>query len=231
MKRIILSIVVAVFTFGTISCAALAQSDVFLTTSSPNKTYTVEFTGNKYAPSVPAVEHEARFNLFKNGQPLVINEYVDSYDSWDSDFARMYPEHKWISDSVLRIGSRISKSEESSDSLAVSNKTNKTVKFLRIVAGDMLFTFEIPPNSRSEFSVPYLGNLPWVTGEGEFADGQKIKWNGVNFQNKERLKDSLHYCISVSDDYLKIESPLMNGYNGDGASDKPNIPKAANCEL
>ena len=231
MRQIILSIVIATFTFGTIACAALAQSGVFLTTSSPNKTYTVEFTGNKYAPSVPAVDHEARFNLFKNGQLLVTNAYVDSYDSWDSDFAGMYPEHKWISDSVLRIGSKISKSEKSSDSLVVSNKTNKTVKFLRIVAGDMLFVFEMPPNSKSKFSVPYLGELPWVTSEGEFADGQKIKWNGVNFQNKERLKDSLRYCISVGEDSLKIESPLMNGYNSDGASDKPNIPKAENCEL
>ncbi len=230
MRQIIFGIIV-VLTFVTIACVNPIQSGVFLTTSSPNKTYTVEFTGNKYAPSVPAVDHETRFNLFKNGQPLLKNAYVDAYDWFDSDLAGMYPEHKWVSDSVLRIGSEISKSEKSSDSLALSNKTNKTVRFLRIVAGDMLFIFEMPPDSKNKFSVPYLGDLPWVAGEGEFADGQKIKWNGVNFQNKERLKDSLQYCISVGDDSLKIESPLMNGYNGDGASDKPNILKSANCDL
>lgn len=230
-QRIILAIIVAAFTFGTIACAALAQSGTFLTTSSPNKTYTVELTGNKSAPSVPGVDHEARFNLFKNGQPIVKNGYVDEYDWFDSDFAGMYPEHKWLNESVLRFGSNVSNSEKSSDSLVVSNKTNKTIKYLRIVAGGMLFIFEMPPDSKSKFSVPYLGDLPWVTGEGEFTDGQKVKANGVNFQNKEKLKDSLRYCISVLDDSLKIESPIMDVYSGNGASDKPNIPKAANCDL
>lgn len=230
MKRFILSTFLFILAFGTIACAVVAQSSVFLTTSSPNKTYVVEFTGNKHAPSVPGVNHEVRFNLFKNDHLLVKNAYVDEYDWFDSDFAGMYSEYKWLNDSVLRIGSGVSKSEKSVDSLVVSNKTNKTVKYLRIVAGDMLFVFEMPPTSTSKFSVPYLGELPWVAGEGEFADGQKIKWNGVNFQNKEKRKDSLRYCMSIDENSLKIESPLMNGYNGDGTSETPNILKAISCD-
>jgi hypothetical protein len=232
MRWIILSIIIIAFTFGTIACVNPFQSAVFLSTSSPNKTYIVELTGNKSSPSVPFVDHETRFNLFKGDQPLVKNAYLSRYDWFDSGVDEMYPEHKWISDSVLRLSSDISKSEKVSDYLVVSNKTNKTIKYLRIVAGDMLFIFEMPPNSKSKFSVPYLGDLPWVTGEGEFADGQHIKGKGVNFlNNKKKLDVSLHYCISVSDDSLRIESPILDGYNGDGGSDKPNIPKAENCDL
>ena len=127
MRQIILGVIVAVLASGTIACVSVAQSGTFLTTSSPDKTYTVELTGNKYRPSIPGVDHEARFNLIKNGQPLVKNAYVDAYDWFDSDFAGMYPEHKWVIDSVLRFGHNVAKSEESPDSLSISNNTNKTV--------------------------------------------------------------------------------------------------------
>ena len=229
-QRIILGIIITASTFGTIACVNPFQSGVFLSTSSPNKTYKVELIGNKSSPSLPFVDHEAHFNLFKGDQPLVKNAYLSRYDWFDSGVDEMYPEHKWASDSVLRFSSDISKSEKSYDSLVVTNKTNKTIKYLRIVAGDLLFIFEMPPNSKSKFSVPHLGDLPWVTGEGEFADSQQIKANGVNFlNNKTKLDVSLHYCISVSDDSLKTESPILEGYNG-GVSSKPNIPIAENCD-
>ncbi len=231
MKRIISGMIASILTTGTFACVNPVQSGTFLTTSSPNETYTVEFQGNKYAPTIPFVDHETRFNLFKEGQYIVKGGYVDQYDWFDSDFAGMYPEYRWVTESALRIGKDISYSEKSTDSLIVVNKTSRSIRYLRIVAGDMLFIFEMPPNSKSWFPVPFLGELPWVTGEGDFSDNQKIKWDGVNFQNKDKLKHSLRYCISVENESVRIESPIMGGYNVNGTNERPNVQKAESCDL
>src|SRR4051794_35130826 len=79
---------------GVVAYKTLAESHVWLSTSSPKKTFTVELTGKKSRPSVPGIEHEARFSLLKNGEYVVRDAYVDSYDWFDSDFGEMYPEHK-----------------------------------------------------------------------------------------------------------------------------------------
>ena len=142
---------VATLTLGVAILVSSAQSRVWLSTSSPNKTYTVQLTGRKFRPKVPGVEHEARFNLLKGSEPVVKNAYVDSYDWFDSDFAEMYPDHKWVTDSVLRFG-RLAKSEQSIDSLIVSNRTDKPVRYLKITVGDMLFIFDLPARSATKGS-------------------------------------------------------------------------------
>jgi hypothetical protein len=219
------------FVLGAFYWIFAAESEVFLSTTSPDKTYTVKLTGDKSSPLLPFYDHRTNFNLFKNSRPLVENEPVARYDFLDSSFGEMYPEHVWSGESVLRLGSDISESEKSSDFLTVSNRTNKNIKYLRIEAGDMLFIFETPPHSINKYSIPYLGDLPWIMAEGEFADGRHITWNGVNFLNDEKRKNSLRYCVSVTDDGLKIESPLMKGFNRGGSSYKPNIAEDAYCDF
>jgi hypothetical protein len=226
MRQIILSIAVA---FLTISCVNPLQSGIFLTTSSPNKTYTVEFTGNKRAPNVPFVDHETRFNLFKNGQPLAKYAFVDSYDWFDSDFAEQYPKHQWVSDSVLRFGSNIAESETSPDSVIVSNRTGSSIKYLKINAADMLFLFETPPYSKTKITVPRHSTY-YVAAEGEFIDGKPIPHDGVNFRRDSKSEQALQYCISVEDSGLKIESLSMEGFNGFG-NEKRVIAKTENCDF
>jgi len=36
--------------------------------------------------------------------------------------------------------------------------------------------------------------------------------------------------LFVSESGISIESPVMDGYNGDATDDKPNVPKVANCD-
>ena len=232
-KRFFLGLIFSAFALGVFYWIFLAQPEVFLSTTSPDKTYTVELAGSKSSPRLPLYDHFTNFNLFKNNRPLVKNARVMTYDWFDSGFGELYSEYVWASDSVLRFGSDVSASEKSPDFLTVLNRTNKNIKYLRITAGDMLFIFEPPPDSTNKYPVPYLGDLPWVSAEGEFADGQPINLNGVNFLNEDKLgKPSLRYCVSVTDDGVKIESPLMDGFNSSGGSSRqPNIPKAADCDF
>ena len=229
-KLIILGIIVLTFLIGLFAWFVTAQPNVFLKTVSPNRVYTVEFIGNPSSPSFPLIDHKTNFSLFKHGQSLVKNAPVMTYDFFDSGFGEKYPEHHWVYDGTLRFSSDISESEKSSDILFVFNKTDKTVKFLRIVVGDMFFIFEMPPG-KSRFSVPRLGDQPWVTAEGEFDDGQQIKWKGVNFLNKGKSKDSLCYCVSVTEDGLKIESPVLSGYDSEVSHGKPNVSAVASCDF
>jgi hypothetical protein len=219
----------AALTLAVAFLVSHAQSPVWLSTSSPNNTYTVQLTGRKFRPKVPAIEHETRFNLLKGSEPLVKDAYVDSYDWFDSDFAEMYPEHKWVSESVLRFG-RLANSEQSFDSLIVSNRTDKPVRYLKITVGDMLFIFDLSPRSATKLVVPHQRWLSWVTAEGAFSDGQSLPPNGVNFFHRDRLNGPLQYCLFVSESQVNIESPVMDGYNGDANSDKPNVLRVAGCD-
>jgi hypothetical protein len=227
--RIVVVGLVATLTLGVAILVSSAQSRVWLSTSSPNKTYTVQLTGREFRPKVPGVEHEARFNLLKGSEPVVKNAYVDSYDWFDSDFAEMYPEHEWVTESVLRFG-RLTKSEQRIDSLIVSNRTDKPVRYLKITVGDMLFIFDVPARSATKLVVPHRGWLSWVAAEGAFSDGQSLPANGVNFFHRDRLNGPLQYCLFVSKSRISIESPVMDGYNGEATADKPNVPRVASCD-
>lgn len=229
-KRTAIYILGVAVILGIIAFAIFAQTPVWLSTSSPNKTYTVELRGNKSRPRIPLIEHQTRFTLLKNGQATIKNAFVDSYDWFDSAFENSYPQHIWVNDSVLRFGLNVAESEKSPDSLAISNDAGKPIKYLIITALDMVFVFDMPPKSNIKLPVPHERWLSWITCEGEFNDGQQISWKGVNFFHQDQIREPLRYCITINEESLKIGSPVMDGYNGDGTGDTPNIPKTVNCE-
>lgn len=225
IKRIKMGILVAPLLLGLIVYVIFAQSATWLSISSPNKTYTVELMGNKSRSVVPLTDQKVQFRLYKRGQPVVKAAPLISFDWFDSGFSKTYPEHKWVSESILQFSSNIVESENSLDSLVISNNTNKTVKYLKIRVLDMFLIFDIEPNSSIKLTVPHYRWQSWVVGEGEFEDGERISGNGVNFFHKDKLKEPLRYCISINNNVLRIESPLIEGWN----SDNPKIPKAVNC--
>jgi hypothetical protein len=218
--NILLTLIVAITFCG---CASSA-----LKTSSPNKSYLIELTDHV----TPILESETRFNVFKGDNRIVDNAYFQGYDWYDQNLGSYYPQHKWIDESTLRFGRDVNGSEKSSDTLIVSNNSIKTVKYLRIQAGDILLIFEMPPHAANRYSVPDLGELPWVSAEGQFEDGQHVRpvGSGVNFLNTQRLKGSLSYCVSVIDDRLIIESPVFDGDNNLATNDNSNIPRNPNCD-
>src|SRR5258705_8545984 len=98
---------------GVVALRIFRQPKVWLSVSSPNKTYTVQLTGSKSRPITPVGENETGLNLFKRGELVVKNANVDSYDWFDPSFAEKYPEHRWDTESILRFGYKLSDSERS----------------------------------------------------------------------------------------------------------------------
>src|SRR2546430_8385941 len=101
MKKTLIALItlVLLLTLGVGALQYFRQPHVWLSVSSPNKTYILQLTGSKSRPILPVGENETRFNLFKSGQPVIRNAYVDSYDWFDPSFAEKYPEHRWVTES------------------------------------------------------------------------------------------------------------------------------------
>lgn len=222
-KRIYIYIfVAATFVLGVIGYLIFAPRPVWVSTSSPSRTYTVELSRS----FIPLFEQIVRFNLYRNDQSIVKATYLISFDYFDSGFGEMYGNHGWVNESVLRFTSHTSDREKRLDSLVVTNKTNKTVKYLIVGALDLFLIFDIEPNSRIKLTATHSKWQSYITGEGEFANGERIVQNSVNYSHEGKFQAPLRYCISINDDGLKIESPMMEGWK----IGKPNTPVSANCD-
>ena len=213
---------------GIIVHRLLFKSPVWLSTSSPNKTFTVELTGAKGRGGI-IFYSTVRFNVIRNGQTLVKDAHAHSGDFMDISFELAYPEHAWLDENVIRFWRNQDTPQQKSDAILISNDTDKVIRYLKINANDMFLVFDMQPHSSLRLSASHQSWLSWIACEGEFMDGQSISQNGVNFFHQNKLKIPLQYCVSINDTGLKIQSPQIEGYNSPSTGDKPNIPKAMNC--
>jgi len=225
----LISILALTLTAGVIIHGLLFKPPVWLSTSSPNKTYTVELTGHKGRGGFLFMS-EVRFNVIRNGQAIVKDAYAHSGDLMDISFELAYPEHAWVSENVMRFwgNSHLPEEREKSDTLLISNEAGIEIKYLRIKLKDMFLVFDMPPHSTLKFSSTHQSWSSGVWVEGEFEDGQRINY-GAGFPHHNMIAVPLRYCLSLNPNYVKIESPQMEGYDDKGNWDRLNIPKSPSC--
>lgn len=229
-KRYKLIALIITLTIGIIIYRLLLKPHAWLSTSSPNETYTVELTGDKSRPSFLAIEHEVDFNVLKNGNRFIENARAHSGDWMDISFELAYPEHAWINENVLRFWRNPERPDKAAyDTMLIFNETGKTIRYFRINSKDMFLVFDMQPNSTIKLSPSSQSGLSWVTCEGEFEDGQHITCNGVNFSHEDKENEPLKYCVSVDYSRVKIESSQSSGYDINGNWKIPNVPKSASC--
>ena len=198
-----LAVSACALTAGIVVYRLSSQPTVWLSTSSPDKTYTVELTGNKSR----SFYHAVRFNVIKNGQATVEDAHAHSGDWMDISFELAYPERAWVDENVLRFWRGPERVERAGfDTLLIANKTNKAIKYLRVSAKDLFLVFDIQPGSTSRLSPSRQSWQAWVDCDGEFEDGRRIRCDGVNFSHHDRSNEPLTYCMSVTDGRVAIES-------------------------
>ena len=233
MKKslIVVASVVLLLTVVAVMLWRLRQRHVWLSTSSPNGTYTMQLTGSKSRPIMPIWDNYAHFDLFKRGQRIVWDANLDSYGWLDPSFAEEHPEHRWDSESILRFGKKLSDSKMKLDDLAVSNITDKPLRYLRITSYDEVFVFDVPPGAKLTLRVARPpSDYSWVGVEGMFVDGERVPYDGVNFRLPSNHTAPLTYCVWVQGPTTKVASPMMNGYDADSTSEKPNVLRVESCE-
>ena len=207
----------------------LFKPRVWLSTSSPDKTYTVELTGDKGRGGF-IFPNTVRFDVIRDGQMIVKDARAHSGDFMDISFELAYPENAWVSENTLRFWRNPHRPEEKGkfDTLLISNVTDKPIRYLKIKSKDMFLAFDVRPHSTLQLSsTPQPGDgFVWV--EGEFEDGRRIDYFS-NFPDSYKVKEPLRYCVSVSPGSVTIRSPQVEGYDDKGNWDRLNIPKSLNC--
>jgi hypothetical protein len=162
----------------------------FLTTASPDRTYSVSLKGQKSRPIFFTAT--IRFDVFKNGTRIISDKYLYSADGLDSPFEFSYPNHQWINDQSLQFYRE--EQLRAPDTIVVANNTGKTIKYAKIDSIDILIFFEMQPGFK--VSIPTsqsVGGSKWLSVEGEFSDGTNISEFGADFNVNNRREPDTFY--------------------------------------
>ncbi len=204
-----------------------AEPPVWLSTSSPNSTYTVELTGDKGRGGF-FIDSVVRYNLMKNEQLLVKDQVAHRGDALDISFELAYPEHTWVKENVLRFWRNPDRPQDAgTDQLLITNDTNKVINYLQIKSADMFFVFDVQPDSNLRLLFSHQSGANWIWCKVEFQDGSRIEY-AANFP--ESKTESLLYCLAVNYDRVIIDSPHRKGYDLRGNWDNLNIPVSVICK-
>lgn len=189
---------------GTLAGCSLGGKDVpFLTTSSPQGTYTVNFIGKKERPVIPLVDHLVRFNVFKQDVLFLTERKLHSGDWLDISFDNLYPDQRWIDDKSLQLYREQYHRDTPLDVILVSNDTDTKIAHLRIHSIDSILLFDIEPRATSKFMVAGARmDFKSVYLEGEFNSEQKIAGYSKDF---DVGTGSFIYKITVSHNGSAIE--------------------------
>lgn len=173
------------------------QRDVFLKTTSPQKTYAVELTGNKGRAFV--LPNEVRADVFKLGQPFAANLWLHSAsDAFDLSFEAGFPHVRWVSESAIEFY-RAEYFEKGSDSLQVSNRGEKSIKYLRVQSVNTFLLFDIQPGTSALLKIPApRGDRQWIAVAGSLTDGPAIPFNSKLFDRHSRQRQHTEYELVIT---------------------------------
>ena len=189
MKRakILIAIVVVLMLTGVLFGIYVLNRVFFntpdiLTSSSPGGTYSVTLSGQSDEPSFPVLEHTVYFRVVKDGGSFITGEYFHSGDWFDPSFSILYPQQSWLSENILHFYREEYFQRGAAGTAQVTNKSDKSIKYLKVVSGSAYLLFDLQPGSTTNIKIaPARGNLLYISAEGEFSDNVKIEEVGVDF--------------------------------------------------
>ncbi len=168
-----------------------------------------------------------RATILANNQPYLSNFVIYSGDAFDVSFLDVYPDHEWLSESILYLGGdKRQGMPREKGQIIVSNQSDESLSymFLRAAKANIFFILDLPAGSTTELPV-YLDRLARYIGcEGKFIGGESFKFQEVGFSKQEQ--SPIHYCIKVEKSSILIQSRELDGTN----LDKIAVPKG-NCGL
>lgn len=185
---------------------------VWLTTSSPHKTYTVEFTGDKGRGGF-IIPSFVGYKVIKAGNIIARNSSVHSGDWMDISFELAYPQHDWIDENVLRFwgDSNLPEQRNKFDTLLISNETDRAISHLEVKAKDLFLIFDIPPHTTMKLSSSHQTEGTGFWTQGAFDDGKAFS-NGASFCAAES-NEPLQYRLSVNQAGIRISRLQEDGSN------------------
>lgn len=196
-------------------------------TASPDGVYHAEITTNAKA-SVSGDASQVELVAHKNDQEYLKGIVLDENEYSDNEWYNAHPDNIWVNNSILRFGWKKDFSDTDPDLVYIRNETDKAIKYLKVNARDIFLLIDFPAKSCVALKSGHQGWQSWLTIDGQFDDGRKITWHGVNFFHKDEIKKTLRYCITISEMATKIESPDIEGYYGPHGN-RITAPKSPDC--
>lgn len=190
-----------------------SQSDVFLSTTSPQGTYTVRLTGQKGRPKIPFAVHQVFFSVDLDSKVFLLDQYFHSGDWLDPSFNHLYPEHRWLGEDILQFYKEEFFNDGQPESIVVLNRTNRVIQYLRVTPLDTFLLFNVAPHSSVTLRVsPSRTDSRWISVQGQFQGGQPIKGNGSGFLFPKEKQGPFSYRVYIFDDHFTIESADLEKY-------------------
>jgi hypothetical protein len=174
---------------------------VWLSTTSPNQRYTVELTGDKGRGGI-LIPSVVRSNILIGGERVVSDRYVHSGDAMDISFELAYPKHAWVNESTLQFWSDRHRREDNLDVLLITNNTQKVIRYLQIKTWDLIFVFDVQPQSQVKLLFTHRTEGKTIYFEGKFDDGARVEYSASfpEYKNQEPQK----YCTTIEYDRTTV---------------------------
>jgi hypothetical protein len=183
-------------------------------TASPANTYRAHFTERAETYSFPSSghgHHEVTFTVLKAKSPIIENELLYEGGVYDDRFSELFPEHSWISDSLLRFGRKdIPQSQH--DEITVANETGRTLKYLWLGAGkyERFLLFELQSASsvtlRVQAQTDEGQDSSYIGCKGKFDDGKAFAEVAANFSILGKYRGPSHYSVRITEKAVLITS-------------------------
>lgn len=177
----------------------------FLTISSPQGTYVIQFTGDRERPKFPLVNHHVAFSVIRNQQVYVASKVIHSCDWLDKPFDFAYPDHRWLSENTLQLYNARRFNAGQADRIRVINKTLESVQQLRVKSDDSFLVFDIQPGSTTILPLTVRrGDFRWIKVEGGFSKGGLIKPVIADFDIESNSTGPFTYDILIDENGASI---------------------------
>jgi hypothetical protein len=200
-KRKSLSLVGCLCVLPAIACLSLQRPIVFRTIESPNNTYLIHLKRVKGA----ATNH-VRADVFKKGQLLISDIWLQSGGDTFKPFESSYPDLRWLNENVLEFYLRES-FDQGSDSLRVENKSAKLVSHLHVECINKFLLFDVPPEATIALEIPPPPlDSQWIAVEGLLSSGEKLLFTSNSFNRPSSHAFRSLYTISITDSELIIRA-------------------------
>lgn len=172
------------------------RSQEFLTTTSPDHTYTVRLKGSKGRALI--MPNEVRADVSKAGQLFVSDIWLHrAEDSFDLSFEAGFPEVRWLTDNIVEFD-RPEYFDQGADSLTVENKAGKLIKYLRVQSENKFLIFELGSGESISLKIPAArGDSQSIAVAGAFDDGLEIPFKSGSFDKRQH--SNYHIGVALSD--------------------------------
>ena len=187
---------------------------------SPNGRYVVQLYGSTGRAYLPVGEHVVRAEVVKDGSHYINRRAIHSADWFDTAFSVDYVRAEWAAENALRFHWLVTGRHAGADRVLVVNEAEADIRFLQVKAGDLFILLDLVPGAAIELqATPQrpMGDLSWISVEGELADGTALPQRGVSFVLSDRRELRHQYRIVVREEGAEVSevghnSPVYGEY-------------------